>query len=151
MDINEKKLEGEQMDNLEGTSPSGEDGVELNSSPVPTAEEKEDAGMVGNAELDNPPLNEGIDNIEAVEEPEKDLTVQSDTPVVTETVEESVVTDEQPEIPGVSEERIFTQSQVNDLVGKTRMETREQTYRAIYGRYGVEDESGGSSAGSSFG
>ena len=34
----------------------------------------------------------------------------------------------------------FTQSQVNDMVGNTRTETREKTFRYIYDRYGVADE-----------
>lgn len=117
MDEIKKNLEGEQIDNLEGTSPSAlseEVGVELNSSPVPTEEEISDAN------------NLSVDS--------------SDTPVSlpeeSENVAPVVATEE--EMP--SAEKLFTQSQVNDLVGKTRMETREQTYRAVYGRYGVEDE-----------
>ena len=69
--------------------------------------------------------------------------MQTDVPAETEAVEDVSVEDAEnsdTEIP--SAEKLFTQSQVNDLVGKTRMETREQTYRAIYGRYGVNDEIG---------
>lgn len=125
MDEIKKTLEGEQIDNLEGTSPSGEDGVQLNSSPVPTEEEIKEANMVS-------ANNESPD----VEEPVEKSQLASDTPVATEIVEQEIETEP------VQEEKIFTQSQVNDLVGKTRMETREQTYRAIYGRYGVDDEVG---------
>ena len=142
MDEIKKTLEGEQIDNLEGTSPSGEDGVQLNSSPVPTEEEIKEANMVS-------ANNESPD----VEEPVEKYQLASDTPVATEIVENETaenenvetsapVVEEQTETEPVHEERIFTQSQVNDLVGKTRMETREQTYRAIYGRYGVDDEVG---------
>ena len=140
----EKKLEGEKTDNLEGTSTSGENGEEkaqeavpeLNSSPVPTVEEQAEADLSGgdNTATD---INAGT---EAKVEMGNSATVASEgesgTPVATETVnaEEQQV---QPE-----PEKMFTQSQVNDLVGKTRMETREQTFRAVYGRYGVEDEAG---------
>lgn len=114
--LKKETLEGVQTDGLEGTSTSS-DNVELNNSPVPTTEEIEDAGMANTGDEEN---------------------------AVTETVEESSESDInapiEEEIPPA--EKLFTQSQVNDLVGKTRMETREQTYRAIYGRYGVDDEAG---------
>lgn len=118
MDEIKKTLEGEQIDNLEGTSPSSKGGVQLNNSPVPTPEEIKEANDLS---VDN--QDPGID-AEAVQE--------SDTPTATENVEPSA----EPQ----TAEKLFTQSQVNDLVGKTRMETREQTYRAVYGRYGVNDE-----------
>lgn len=131
MDEIKKTLEGEQIDNLEGTSPSGEVGVQLNNSPVPTEEEIKDAAMVSEN-------NEAPD----VEEPKaEENQPESGAPVATETVEETSAEPVQEEEPQTAE-KLFTQSQVNDLVGKTRMETREQTYRAVYGRYGVEDEAG---------
>lgn len=117
MDDIKKTIEGKEIDNLEGTSPSSDESVELNNSPVPTPEEKEEADSLS------------ADN--------QDPAVESDTPNETETVEHI---SEQEEEPVQTAEKLFTQSQVNDLVGKTRMETREQTYRAIYGRYGVNDE-----------
>lgn len=142
----EKKLEGEeQTDISEGTSTSGEGGVELNNSPTPTPEEVHDADSLN------------VDNgTSAAGEPD-DVThsVVSDSPTPTDNVESSEPAIEEapaqedvaeqpaaPEAPAVPEEAKFTQSQVNDLVGRTRMETREQTYRAVYGRYGVEDEAG---------
>jgi hypothetical protein len=36
--------------------------------------------------------------------------------------------------------KTFTQSQVDEIAGKTRFETREKTFRYIYGRYGVNSE-----------
>ena len=36
--------------------------------------------------------------------------------------------------------KMFTQSQVDDIAGKTRLETREKTFRYIYDRYGVNSE-----------
>lgn len=37
-------------------------------------------------------------------------------------------------------ERLLTQSQVNEIVGRTRTETREKALREIYDRYGVNDD-----------
>lgn len=160
MDDKNKILEGEQIDNLEGTSPSGENGVQLNNSTVPTPEQVHEAETI-------------VDNSQAPgsDEPPTVESNESDTPNPTETVdsapapteisategtpvegapvegtpteegnptEEGTPTPEQP----IAEEKTFTQSQVNELVGRTRMETREQTYRAVYGRYGVSDEAG---------
>lgn len=36
--------------------------------------------------------------------------------------------------------KTFTQDEVNDLVGDTRVKTREKTFRYIYDRYGVNNE-----------
>lgn len=166
--LKEKKLEGEKIDNLEGTSTSGESGEnnapevkpeikpelkpevkpELNSSPVPTEEEKRDAdlGGVDNSATD---INAGAEakveignsgNVGSNEGGndggvEGGVEGEGDTPVATENVNAEGQPEPEPE-------KMFTQSQVNDLVGKTRMETREQTFRAVYGRYGVEDEAG---------
>jgi hypothetical protein len=47
----------------------------------------------------------------------------------------------EPETP-VAEEKHFTQEEVNDLMGHVRAETRDRTLKAVYGRYGVEDENG---------
>lgn len=134
MDEIKKTLEGEQIDNLEGTSTSGENGVQLNSSPVPTPEEIEEAKKlsVDTEKLADEESEDSVPESEVEEE-----VVESDAPVDTENVETSAEAVDMP-----SAEKLFTQSQVNDLVGKTRMETREQTYRAIYGRYGVDDEVG---------
>lgn len=126
----DRKLEGEQgaTDGLEGTSPSGEAGVQLSSAPTPTAEEMEDAGI---PQADNPEPAQGVADAQEA---------QADGDGLAPAAEE-VGQGEEPQ-PAEPAERTFTQSQVNDLVGRTRMETREQTYRAVYGRYGVEDEAG---------
>lgn len=131
MDEIKKTLEGEQIDNLEGTSPSGKGGVQLNNSPVPTPEEIKEANDLS-VDNQDPGINAEAE-AEAVSEPVQ----ESDAPTATENVEPSAEpVQEEPQ----TAEKLFTQSQVNDLVGKTRMETREQTYRAVYGRYGVNDE-----------
>jgi flagellar motility protein MotE (MotC chaperone) len=38
--------------------------------------------------------------------------------------------------------KMFTQDEVNNLMGQVRAETRDRTFKYIYGRYGVEDENG---------
>lgn len=122
--------------------------IELNNSPVPVKdEETENLDSVNEdsekLEDDSTGVSIGTDSInedsigtESIDNSTSDM--QTDVPAETETVEDAENSDT--EIP--SAEKLFTQSQVNDLVGKTRMETREQTYRAIYGRYGVNDEIG---------
>lgn len=142
--------------------------IELNNSPVPVEEETEelDSENLDSENLDSEKLdgsvNEDSENLDGdsnnldsngtdSENLDSNSTsdMQTDVPAETEAVEDvSVETgvensdteNSDTEIP--SAEKLFTQSQVNDLVGKTRMETREQTYRAIYGRYGVNDEIG---------
>lgn len=134
--------------------------IELNNSPVPVKDEeelnseKEDSenldstgdslnGDSTNLDSDGTESEnlDSIDNSIDLDSINEDSTsdMQTDVPAETEAVE-TEETETDTEIP--SAEKLFTQSQVNDLVGKTRMETREQTYRAIYGRYGVNDEIG---------
>lgn len=139
MDEIKKTLEGEQIDNLEGTSPSSEGGVQLNNSPVPTPEEIKEASDLS-VDNQDPGINaEAEPEVTATPATEPEPVQESDTPTATENVEPSAEpVQEEPQ----TAEKLFTQSQVNDLVGKTRMETREQTYRAVYGRYGVDDEAG---------
>ncbi len=44
-------------------------------------------------------------------------------------------------IPGVQEKpALFTQEQMNEKIGSTRVETRERTFKYVYDRYGVENE-----------
>lgn len=127
--------------------------VELNNSPVPVKEETEeldsenlDGSINENSEnLDSNLDSNGTESIDNSINLDPTSDMQTDVPAETETVEDVSVENlntenSDTEIP--SAEKLFTQSQVNDLVGKTRMETREQTYRAIYGRYGVNDEIG---------
>lgn len=140
--------------------------IELNNSPVPVKEKTEELDSE-NLDSVNDDSTDGLDSVSGNSEKLEDDSInldsngtnsenldsinsdstsdmQTDVPAETEAVEEvSAETDTEnsdTEIP--SAEKLFTQSQVNDLVGKTRMETREQTYRAIYGRYGVNDEIG---------
>ena len=155
MDEKQKLLEGEKTDNLEGTSTSVEGGVQLNNSPVPTPEEKKEADMVASAnespdvstepaqpQSDTPTPNENVEPSAEANPADINANINDATPEIENSADTSATATPVPEAPIPEPEKTFTQSQVNDLVGKTRMETREQTYRAIYGRYGVEDEAG---------
>lgn len=133
--------------------------IELNNSPVPVEDEESTDGLDSinedsekedsvSGDSINGDSTDGTESIDNSVNLDSTSDMQTDVPAETETVEEVSVgnvsaedtENSDTEIP--SAEKLFTQSQVNDLVGKTRMETREQTYRAIYGRYGVNDEIG---------
>lgn len=48
---------------------------------------------------------------------------------------------QEPQVDTSEEERMFTQSQLNEIVGKARMEARERaTLEKMFERYGVSDE-----------
>lgn len=74
--------------------------------------------------------------------------IESDTPVATEDVVEENVVEQEKEVLVREDEnstetpalKTFTQNQVNDIVGKTRVDTREKTFKYIYDRYGVKGE-----------
>ena len=124
-------LEGKKTDNLEETSASGveeEKVPELSASPVPTPEEVKDANFGGEEEKheEEPKMVES--------EPVQNEEIQPE-PVANENLvhEENGAVD----TPAL---KTFTQSQVNEMVGNTRTETREKTFRYIYDRYGVKDE-----------
>ena len=151
----EMEKEGKIGDALEVTSSSGE-APELNSAPKPTEQEKIDAASVSaDAAVPTDPddVGEKAENVAAQDDGSNADSGIAEDVVQTEDVQ--LAADAQPVDPKPADaatqggdgtydsaEKLFTQSQVNELVGKTRMETREQTYRAIYGRYGVDSEEG---------
>lgn len=149
MEINEI-LEGKKTDNLEDTSASEEVKVEdvakveeepkeeaipdLATAPVPTEEEIKDADLVVKPEAvanEEEPLPESSEPEQSEAAPIEPAPVENVEPELK--VEENGVT----EMPAT---KVFTQSQVNEMVGNTRTETREKTFRYIYDRYGVKDE-----------
>lgn len=137
MNDEERKIEGVKNLDMGDTLPSSEnvdentvDGLEetsleLNSSPVATEEQIEDATK------DNP-------NVDA--ELESDIPSEGG-------VDESIMSNEsvepQPEMTPEQEavEKMLSQSQVNEIVGRTRTETRDSTLKGIHDRYGVSNES----------
>lgn len=145
---NKEILEGkkEGLDNLDVTSASEvEDKVEeeapaLNSSPVPTEEQKADADLAptpSGEELSADDFAPEEDNADLSEAETVDFNLSEEAEPVEakpeEVHEELGVTD----MPAT---KTFTQSQVDDIAGKVRLETREKTFRYIYDRYGVENE-----------
>lgn len=128
---------------------------ELATSPVPTSEEIKESGIATSEsepvmpESDQPVVSENVDSEpvspEVAPNPTEPVVEESS---VTESVEtEAVAPVEEPvqvhEENGVTEMpalKTFTQNQVNDMVGTTRTETREKTFRYIYDRYGVNSE-----------
>lgn len=142
MDLEKENLEGK-TDNLEATSASeeiegendapvvDETRVELNSSPTPTQEEVADAELSTAPVENDAPVSdtptiptENVDNVAAMDD---------------KIVEENGVVDT-PALKTYSQEEY--QNGLNDIAGRTRMETREKTFRYIYDRYGVNDEAG---------
>lgn len=91
---------------------------ELNSDPVPDVEEVADAEVV-------PDVKSGDDvgPVEPVQGPLSELAEG-----------EMAGTQETKSMP------IFTQEDMNEKIGTTRVETREKTFKFIYDRYGVENE-----------
>ncbi len=117
-----------------------------------------------------PVLDENEGNIEPTSAPEENSNLEEEeeeaTPAPTPTPElnntpqptpdtQEALTDPEPEpLPsdvaqgpaapegGAGPMKMFTQEEVNDLMGHVRAETRDRTLKYIYGRYGVEDEGG---------
>ena len=140
--IIEKKLEEEKAKDIGETLPSSEEKVDselggetqeipnLSSEAKPTEEQMEAAG-------------------EAPEETkEASSSEQVDLSVAPGEVQEATVSSKSVEIPTgdvkteeqLNVEKTLTQSQVDEIVGKTRSETRERTTKGFYDRYGVSDE-----------
>lgn len=153
---NKEILEGKKIDNLEDTSASEETKVEdkiedvsgeeptpadpipdLASTPVPTEEEVKDADLEVKPE-EVVPAEPEVAPAPADAEPEQsEPSPIPAEPVSSENVEQSIEENGVVEMPAM---KTFTQSQVNEMVGNTRTETREKTFRYIYDRYGVKDE-----------
>ena len=145
-------LEGkkEELDNLDATSasPEAEDKEEavaevpaLNNSPVPTEEQKEDADLSDVGDLDADSLLED-DNADLSEAETVDFNLSEEARPVEDAPVEAKPEEVHEEL-GVTDmpaTKTFTQSQVDDIAGKVRLETREKTFRYIYDRYGVENE-----------
>lgn len=88
---------------------------ELNSSPVPTEEQVKESGLEQESEV-------------------------SDAPTATESAEQNVASEMTEEQKAV--EKMLSQSQVDEIVGRTRTETRDKTLKGIFDHYEVADEAG---------
>lgn len=100
----------------------------LSSEPVPTEEQQEEAGLVDESTVE--PSSPEMDAAECCE-------TESAEASAIEPVQDEPLTPEQESV-----EKMLTQSQVDEIVGRTRTETREKTCKDIYSRYGVNDEAG---------
>ena len=90
----------------------------LSSEPEPTEAQQEEAGLTATAPA--------ADTLEGEGEASAAEPVQSEE-----------LTPEQESV-----EKMLTQSQVDEIVGRTRTETRDKTCKDFYARYGVNDEAG---------
>ena len=152
--IDKKILEGIVSADTSAATPNPEEEengeVSLNNATVPTPEEEANAniGLEENPEAFKEESNSSLvgdttENAEPAPESGEELnadpaneSIESE-PAVT---EEPVATENVVEPEGVSEApatKTFTQSQVDEIAGKVRKETREKTIRDIYSRYGV--------------
>lgn len=144
----------EEIDDLDDTSASEQVEAESEDKPIenisnfpsPTEEQQVDAGMPlsESVKSDDKSIIPSEENVSADDETKMFDEFISDTADENQPVEENV--DENSgamhEELGVVEAPIktFTQSQVDEIAGKTRLETREKTFRYIYDRYGVNSE-----------
>ena len=139
MEIKEKKdiLEG----NLAGTSPAEdeEEEIGLNNASVPTEEEEQNAGIVNS---DTEPKPESESEQENAPDPEQGTELSAEPEQQVEAQDEHAITEtgDEEEL-GIAEtsatEPMFTQSQVDEIAGKVRKETREKVTKDIFLRYGV--------------
>ena len=113
-------------------TPSG-DVPDLNSEPKATEEQKEEAKEVLEEKTTNNPTSSTNEEEPTPEQPE--------TPVVKEENQDNAGTDDH-EDEDLTEtiERLFNQEQLNEIVGKTRTETRGRTMQEVYNKYGVADD-----------
>ena len=123
--------------NLAGTSPAIEEGVEedqevnLNNATVPTVEEQENAG------IETQPTSEDVEA--GMTEDPTSLPANEGDPLPEPGTEPGVIDPELGLAEG-SATKTFTQSQVDEIAGKIRKETREKVTRSFLDRYGVNSE-----------
>lgn len=151
MNLDKKTLEGivNATDTSTDSEKNPEEGdISLSNTTVPTEEEEENA----NIEVDvheeetapevNPEPGDTTEP-EAISEPEPGIDGEPEQPI--EPNEQSSDLNSDPNVSeinpeGVSETtatRTFTQSQVDEIAGKVRKETREKVMRDLFSRYGV--------------
>ena len=126
--------------NLAGTSPAIEEDeqqeVELNNATVPTVEEQENAGIEpAPTALDTP----ASEDVEADMEDPTTLPANEGEPIPEPGTEPGIIDPELGLAEG-SATKTFTQSQVDEIAGKIRKETREKVTRSFLDRYGVNSE-----------
>ena len=132
--MNPEKLKQELAGKESGTAPESEaatdEGIELNNATVPTPEEEENAGITPTSDTPEP---------ETVSETTTEVTTEEEQPAPV--APEATGGEIDPEL-GIAEasataQKMFTQSQVDEIAGKARKEGREKALRDEYARYGV--------------
>ena len=113
------------------------------------ASEVDDGDKNANAELSTATSSEDGEQESVANEPESQASDESEmdsTPQAQPTAEAAVSDngDESENGPEAQQqqptEKMLTQSQVNELVGRARQEGRESALKELYGRYGVSDD-----------
>ena len=117
-----KRLSESEVDDANGTETSSE----VANEPEPQAETE--AADNTQPTMSEPAVSEDENGDESVPEPEAEQPQPQEEPQ-----------QEQPQQQPM--EKMLTQSQVNELVGRARQEGRESALKELYGRYGVSGDS----------
>lgn len=127
----EEKKRAEEEEQQSNQSPNQPEGVESNveSNAVPTEDDNDQAQPEDVSVADEEPIAEA--------EEEQEPSQPTNQP---EGVESDIESDIAPTEPEPVPEKMLTQSQVNELVGRARQEGRESAMRELYGRYGVSND-----------
>lgn len=162
MNLDKKTLEGivNGADTSTATEKNPEElednGINLSNTTVPTQEEEVNAN-IDNGELDAPNPDADVDNPHATPDSTPSADLETGNEQGTDIEQSSDLNSEPNAEPvadpeGVSSEsalgadnftpeaeatKSFSQSQVDEIAGKVRKETREKTMRDLYSRYGV--------------
>ena len=132
----ENKIPVKESDTEMGAVEDGKAPVEAKES-----EDIKDVELSDNGDMGEPDVNEA--------EKKPDVNEAEKKPDVNEAIAkgpELPVEENEPELPveenepESAEEKMLTQSQVNELVGKARAEGRASAMKELYGRYGVSDD-----------
>lgn len=125
--LNDEILEGKKEEDV--TSASQE--IELNNASVPTPQEEENAGISPEETQSEEPTIENLD-----EEPAPAEEPIDDNPINEPSVEQDLGVAE----AGLTPEKTFTQSQVDEIAGRARKEGRDKALRDMFERYGVNTD-----------
>lgn len=134
-------LKKEKEEGKEAVTSPAQEPVEsnvLSNTPTPTTEEKEDAGLISDIK---PKTEEETEQVQAQEENEPVQNQELNTKSILEPVqvEQQELKEENGVVSGTATQ-MFTQSQVDEIAGKTRKEAEARTLKKVYSRYGVNNE-----------
>lgn len=129
-----KKPQTEKLEGIDAATSTADDvqeeqRVELNNNTVPTTEEEENANIVSDTSIPTPEAEDIVEETQS--EPELEPEEEQ------ELGQESSINPELGIAEGSATETTFTQSQVDEIAGKVRKETREKVTKDFFSRYGV--------------